>query len=63
MIELWEIRNGQVHGRTNKEREQKRKSRNLQELKKLFEKRNEVRPADIVLFPENKEEFIEKNTA
>ena len=63
MIELWEIRNGQVHGRTNKEREQKRKSRHLQELKKLFEKKNDVHPADIVLFPENEEEFIEKNTA
>ena len=63
VIELWEIRNGQVHGRTSKEREQKRKSRNIQELKKLFEKKNDVRPADIVLFPEDEDEFIEKNTA
>ena len=63
MIELWEIRNGQVHGRTNKEREKKRKSRHIQELKKLFEKKNDVRPADIVLFPEDEDEFIEKSTA
>ena len=63
VIELWEIRNGQVHGRTNKEREQKRKSRHIQELKKLFEKKNDVRPADIVLFPEDEDEFIEKSTA
>ena len=47
----------------DKEREQKRKSRHLQELKKLFEKKNDVHPADKMLFPENKEEFIEKNTA
>ena len=63
VIELWEIWNGQVHGRTSKEREQKRKSRHIQELKKLFEKKNDVRPADIVLFPEDEDEFIEKNTA
>ena len=49
-------------GQVRKE-EQKRKSRNIQELKKLFEKKNDVRPADIVLFPEDEDEFIEKNTA
>ena len=63
VIELWEIKNGQVHGRTNKQREQKRKTRHLQELKKLFAKKNNVQPADIVLFSENEEDFIEKNTA
>lgn len=63
MIELWEIRNDQVHGRTNKEREQKRKSHQLQELKKLLATKDDVRPADMVLFPENEENFIEKSTA
>ena len=48
MIELWEIRNGQVHGTTNKEREQKRKFCHLQELKTLFAEKDDVYPEGFI---------------
>ena len=60
MIKIWEIQNSQVHGRTNKEQEQKQNSHQIQELKNLFAKKDDLQPIDIILFPENDDNFIEK---
>ena len=43
MIELWEIRNKEVHGVTDEEVEKIKKDRMIEEIQSYFDFKNEVR--------------------
>jgi hypothetical protein len=62
-INLWELRNEEVHGRTIEQQESTRKEKLGTEVKKLNSMKNKARPSDMCLFHENEEEYIEQSTA
>ena len=63
MIDLWNLRNEEVHGKTVNEREQKRKHRLLKKIDECFAKITEMRPSDRCLMPENRDDFVESSTS
>ena len=62
-IQLWEIRNKEVHGKTKERNETLRKKKLTIEKKRLNSMKNEARPGDQFLFHDNVNEFIEKSSA
>jgi hypothetical protein len=63
VIELWELRNDEVHGKTIEQQEQTRKTKLTVEIKRLNEMREYARPSDVCLFIEEEEDYLEKSTA
>merc|ERR1712032_410206 len=63
LIKLWEIRNTQVHGTTDGERQRIMKHRQIAEFKRLMSYKPDVRPSDLCFFPDDAEEFIAQSTA
>ena len=63
MIDLWNLRNEEVHGKTVNEREQKCKHRLLKKIDECFAKIPEMRPSGQCLMPKNKESFVESSTS
>ena len=63
MIDLWNLRNEEVHGKTANEKEQKRKHRLVKKIDKCLAKIPEMRPSDRYLMPKNRETFIESLTS
>merc|ERR1712151_1368929 len=59
---MGDIRNKQVHGGTDSERQRIMKQRQVLEFKRLMSYRKDVRPSDLGFFPEDEEEFIEQST-
>jgi len=62
MISLRDIRNKQVYGDTDSERQRVVKDRQIIEFKNLMSYEKDVRPSDLGFFPEDEEEFIEQST-
>jgi hypothetical protein len=63
IIELWKIRNDEVHGKTKELQEKRRKYRLVDKVKHLNKQKNNARPADMGLFHENIDRYIEESTA
>ena len=63
MIDLWNLQNEEVHGKTVNEREQKRKHHLLKKIDECFAKITEMRPSDCCLMPENRDDFVESSTS
>ena len=63
MIDLWNLRNEEVHGKTANEKEQKHKHQLLKKIDKCFAKIPEMQPSDRCLMPENRETFVESSTS
>ena len=63
IIDLWKIRNDEVHGITKEIQEKRRKHRLVDKVKNLNEQKNKARPADMGLFHENIDQYIEDSTA
>ena len=63
MIDLWNLRNEDVHGKTVNEREQKHKHRLLKKIDECFAKITEMRPSNRCLMPENRDDFVESLTS
>jgi hypothetical protein len=59
IIELWKIRNDEVHGITEEIQEKRQKHRLVDKVKHLNEQKNNARPADMGLFHEKIDQFIE----
>jgi len=62
-IELWELRNTEVHGKTKEQQENTRKATLAVEVKRLNSMRELARPSDVCLFIDNESEYLEKSTA
>ena len=62
-IELWELRNEEVHGKTEEQQERTRKAKLMTEVRRLNSLRTKARPSDECLFIDNVDEFIEKSSA
>ena len=62
-IDLWELRNEEVHGKTIEQQENIRKEKLSLEVRKLNSLKDQARPSDMCLFHENEEEYIEQSTA
>ena len=63
LIQLWEIRNEEVHGKTNERNVTLQKKKLTIETKMLNSMKNEVIPGNQFLFHKNVDEFIEKLSA
>ena len=63
MIELWGIRNKEVHGNDDKEIEEIKKRRVVEELQQCFSLRPKCLPCDRSLFPEDTNKFIKNNNS
>ena len=63
MIELWEIRNKEVHGETDEEIELIRKRRAIDEITCYFALKDKVCISDQTLFPDDHDEFINKSSS
>ena len=63
MIELWRIRNKEVHGNDDKEIEEIKKRRVVQELQQYFALKSQCRICERSLFPEDTTTFIKKNNS
>jgi hypothetical protein len=63
LIELWKIRNDEVHGIKKEIQEKQRKHRLIDKVKQLNEPKNKARPADMGLFHANIDQCIEDSTA
>jgi hypothetical protein len=63
IIDLWKIRNDEVHGITEEIQEKQRKHSLVDKVKHLNEQKNIARPADMGLFHENIDQYIEDSTA
>merc|ERR1712086_957601 len=63
MIELWEIRNKEVHGETDEEIELIRKRRAIDEITCYFALKEKVCICDQSLFPDNFDDFLNKSSA
>ena len=55
MVEVWEIRNEDVHGKTKTEKQHKRKQKLAEQIRELQKKKEYVRPRDDRIFPEDPE--------
>ena len=62
-IELWELRNEEVHGKTNEQQQRRRKERLCIEVRALHAMKDKVRPSDSYLFHPDVEEYLEAATA
>ena len=62
-IDLWELRNEEVHGKTTEQQESIRKGKLRLEVSKLNSMKDKARPSDMCLFHDNEEEYIEASTA
>ena len=62
-IELWELRNEEVHGKTEEQQERTRKAKLMVEVRRLNAMRPNARPSDECLFIDKEDEFIEKSSA
>jgi hypothetical protein len=62
-IELWELRNEEVHGKTVQQQERTRKIKLSIDARKLTEFKDKARPVDMGLFHNDIEEFLDKSTA
>ena len=63
MIDLWEIRNKEIHGNDEKEIEVIRKQRMTDEINQYFALRQKCCVVDRSLFPDDTNAFIEKNNS
>lgn len=63
MIELWGIRNKEVHGNDDKEIEEIKKRRVVEELQQYFSLQPKCLPCDRSLFPEDTNNFIKNNNS
>ena len=61
-VDLWNLRNEEVHGKTANKKEQKRKHRLVKKIDECLAKIPEMRPSDRCLMPDNRETFIESLT-
>ena len=62
MLEVWETRNEDVHGKTKSEKQHKRKQKLAEQIRELQKEKAYVRPRDDHIFPEDPEEFIEQSS-
>jgi len=62
-IELWELRNEEVHGKTIEQQEHTRKSKLAIEVKRLNAMREHARPSDVCLFIDQEDIYLEISTA
>jgi hypothetical protein len=62
-IELWELRNEEVHGKTEEQQERTRKAKLMTEVQRLNSMRTKARPSDECLFIDNENGFIETSSA
>ena len=62
MVEVWETRNEDVHGKTKTEKQHKRKLKLADQIRELQKEKEYVRPRDDHIFPEDLEEFIERSS-
>jgi hypothetical protein len=62
-IQLWELRNKEVHGKTIQQQESTRKTKLSIDARKLNELKDKARPVDMGLFHNDIEEFLDKSTA
>ena len=63
IIELWEQRNKDLHGRTDKEAEKLRKEKLIEKARELDSLREDVQPIDRWLFHNNFEQFITRSSS
>ena len=63
MIDLWEMRNKEVHGKEEVEKQQKRKDKTAISGRTLYEQKDQSRPRDPYIFYHNVEKEIKKATA
>jgi hypothetical protein len=62
-IKLWELRNEEVHGKSVEQQERTRKTKLSTDVRKLNAQKDKARPADMGLFHNDIEEFIDSSTA
>jgi hypothetical protein len=62
-IKLWELRNEEVHGKTEEQQEQTRKLKLSSELKRLNNMRDIARPSDVCLFHQDIDKYTKESTA
>jgi hypothetical protein len=62
-IELWELRNEKVHGKTEEQQERTRKAKLMNELRRMNSMRCQARPSDECLFIDNEDDFLDESTA
>lgn len=62
MINLWEIRNVEVHRSTDSDRQWIMKQHQVTEFKKLMMFKKDVCLSDLSFFPNDEEGFIEEST-
>jgi hypothetical protein len=62
-MELWELRNDEVHGKTEEVQEHRRKFRLSGKVRELDKFKQDARPADMGLFHDNVELYIEEANA
>ena len=63
MIDLWEMRNKDVHGKEEVTKQQKRKAKAAISVKALHKLEEITRPSDSMLFYQDVEKEIEQGTA
>ena len=63
LIELWRIRNDELHGITEEIQEKRRKDRLVDKVRHLNDQRHSARPADMGLFHANIEQYIDESNA
>ena len=63
LIKLWEIRNEEVHGKSVEQQERIRKTKLSADVRTLNALKDKARPADMGLFHNDIEEFIDQSTA
>jgi hypothetical protein len=62
-IQLWELRNEEVHGKTAEQQDRTRKTKLSIDARKLNELKDKARPVDMGLFHADIEEYLERSTA
>ncbi|OEU11291.1 hypothetical protein FRACYDRAFT_246405 [Fragilariopsis cylindrus CCMP1102] len=62
-IQSWELRNEEVHGKTEEQQEKTRKARLMIEVRRLNSMRSEARPSDECLFIDNEETYYDQSSA
>ena len=62
MMEVWETRNENVHGKAKTEKQHKRKQKLAEQIRELQEEKEYERPRDDHIFPEDPEECIEQSS-
>ena len=62
-IQLWELRNEEVHGKSVVQQEKTRKTKLSADARKLNALKDQARPIDMGLFHNDIEEFIDQSTA